>query len=365
MPRVAKARPGRVLHPKRRYAYLMQREGVWYAVYKDRRRSTGLLAQDDNIPAAIEELDRFIYALTVPAEERVQGMTVLEALPEFIATKKGNITEKALYIYLTAIERLLPGDCQISDPKAVREQIAKARANSTLKPSTMVSYLHKLSAFFDWCIRAGYCTLNPLAAVESPKFITEEPVMPTWGELEQIYAYLRSGLNYRRYPKSREHRILVYRFLSKAGLRINEFMTMTTNSITREGIIIDGKRSRIDKPRKREVPFVLIPGLREITTELAANAIDKRLSHYADKKQYNNSLESACAALEITHYSPHDLRRTALNWWEIDLRLPPHIVAIMAGHSLNVRDHYHKVRTAADLVKMMEGIRQENAPKQV
>jgi integrase len=334
----------------------MERNGTWYAVCHDKRRSTGYLATKNNIQDALRVLERFVVETTDPSANK--ALTVHEALQEFVDTKGDNVTTEHLATYALAVAALLPDKVAIEDARGIREQISVQRRKTHLNASSVRAYLQRLNTFFEWCIRADYCTMNPIRAVETPILPPPEPVAPTQDELNRIYDYLNrsSALH----QQSRYHYILSFKFLALSGLRISEYMSLTHDCISESGIKVDGKRKRKNIPRYRYVAFALVPQLQDICAELSAKKLPGGLLAHRNHSMYRSVLARACIACDLQHFSPHDLRRAALQHWERKLHLPPHVVALMAGHSLSVRGHYHDAVPINDIIDMvsMEGISQ-------
>lgn len=254
-------------------------------------------------------------------------------------------------------------DVALADTRGIRDQITQRRKETDFKPSTIKQYFTLLRHFFAWAKRAGYIDINPMEAVENPVVATAEPVAPSYTELETIYAHLRSRHSYRRLKITTEHKILCYKFLALSGLRMTEFLKLRTSHIDNDYIKVDGKRKTKHIPRTRYIPLDLIPGLRAVTDELIAKSKGGQIALISETR-YKAVLDSACRALEIEHYSMHDLRRTALNHWRDDLHLPQEVRASIAGHSPAMAGHYYKQIPREKLLEMalktrVGGIRQE------
>ncbi len=382
MPKKSKQENGQILHAFYPYAHLKIRDSVYYTVIHDRRKTTNIRADAKNLKdrmfarqQAVSILNqRVIEHLGINAQEYLQPQTVaprpvvagpvpvrfnpnsnapllLDLSEEYLTMKRSVVSPEVMKHLLSNLKLFLTQDYPITETTAIRAMIVKNANSYDHAASTAQKHHRLLSAFFDWCKKAGYTDINPMDAVQPPRVPQKDVTFPSWEEFNRIVEYYRTGVNYKLHHDLREENIRFWTVLAKTGMRIQEAFTLRVEDFTDKGFKIDGKRKFHEEPRIRWFIYSAVPGVRELMEECIKHAkSDGRLWSWKNYSTPATNLRDCVRALNMDDsYSPHSLRRLAKWWWEIELGLPAHVCNLLAGHTFAVRNKYHRTPTIEDL----------------
>lgn len=301
--------------------------------------------------------------------------TVYSAFEEFAKSYFQRIGKPTQTAYIIAMKKLLPDDMLLEDVRLIKANILNNMQNSNLSQNTQLMYLHRLNRFFKYCVVNEYITSNPIDRIIKPQMSSNEIEMYSREEVNLIIDYLNDKpVRFSPYKSSSNYEVnykeiaLIVEFISYSGTRINETLNIykeynsapfINNSkqksvIYDTHIVIDGKRTAFNKPKIRELPFALIPKLRDVTIRCIDFSPNNPRLFGDIKFVLYNQLKLVNKALGINeNLSIHSLRKTAIHHWEKELNIRPDISAFMAGHSVAMKfKHYANVPTANELLKM-------------
>lgn len=302
--------------------------------------------------------------LTARIEERQTGIPHVQqtvpdtqtALNEFMQTKERSVSAVTTKAYIRVFKRYLATPYLLSDTQGIRRNILNLVSESGLSNTTVHKHLQRLSEYFDYCISAGLCSINPLASVKKPAVDVIEPIMPTTDEVKAILEYFRSGRWFQRYPYEREMNALLVEFLSITAVRPGEALRLSSADISKDGLKIDGKRKRFNQPRVRYIPFDAIAGSREVTERVILQSKGERLFPWSNTQKPASNFRSAVLSLGLNpEYQLYSLRAYAKNWWEKELGISFDVSNLLAGHSFAVRRNYVK-QPDMDAMKKYAGV---------
>ncbi len=382
MPRRAKEENGRILHPDYDYAYIKIRDTHYHTVVHDIARSTGIRADKTDPKSSAKALRQAMFKLeervedyklskkhpeqiVTPKYESQNNKNIVELASEYIRIRKhmNSVSEVTLRHLVSHFRVYFVENFSIEQTTEIRTMIVSIANNKNYSEATMKKHYKRLHAFFDWCIKAGYCTINPMAAVPLPHVPQNEIVFPTWEEFYSIIEYYKKGAYYNRFNHERDENIRFWRLLAMSGMRVGEAIKMKVEDIQAGGFSIDGKRQRHNEKKIRWFPTEIIPGMEELIVECVKNAqSDGRLWSWSYYQTPSLKWRNCIRDLKMdNNYTMHSLRRLAKWWWEVELGIPPHIANMLAGHSFAVRTKYHRTSTLDDLKQYIRtsGMRQE------
>lgn len=357
MPRVSQPKKGTHPHPDYLYGYVFERAGVWHTSVHGHRRSTALPAKRQHLMQAMEILTERIneYKQAGSSGQAIVKQapaTTHTAMQEFLQQKKLSISENTLNVYVRTFRQFLPEPILLADYKQIRADILHRISNSNFSVSYQRKMLQRLTEYLNYCVRAGHCEINPLAAVKKPAPVLPLPVVPTAEEVKNIIEYFRTGHWYVRMPFEREQMALYAEFLSMSAVRPGEALKLTSRDVDTNGLTIDGKRSKHTQPRMRYIPFRAIPGLEELVQRILSHSREQYLFAWRSTHHPNLNFKTAVSVLGYnTEYVLYSLRAYAKNWWEKVLGMPFDLSNMLAGHSFAVRANYVATPTMSDMLE--------------
>jgi len=125
-------------------------------------------------------------------------------------------------------------------------------------------------------------------------------------------------------------------------------LALKVSDVKSDHIIIHGKGKRGSADAIRFFVYKAVPSAQSIAEECVRSAHGDKLFSVS-RHAVGSRIKELCKMHNIEHLSPHDLRRFAKWTWEIQMRLPPHLCNLLAGHGFEVRQHYHRQPTVEDL----------------
>lgn len=132
----------------------------------------------DRAPAGqtiLELFDKYVHKCEIEGRKRpdtlAQDRKVIECFSEFVGSHRAvnSISRTDIRDWRNALESLPPTYKKLKRYMglSIQDVAAKARADKTpgLKPTTVNKYLSTVSPFLAWCVREGYCDLNPCSGL--------------------------------------------------------------------------------------------------------------------------------------------------------------------------------------------------------
>lgn len=384
MPKRSKQENGQILHAFYPYAHLKIRNGIYYTVIHDKPVTTKIRSDakvlKDRIAAkqqAVAILNiRVKEYLGINTQEDVQPLQVVAPRPiveapvpvrfnptnnapllldlseEYLSIKRRVVSADVMKHLLSNLKLFLTHDYPISEYTAIRAMIVKNANRHNHAPSTAQKHHRLLSAFFEWCKKAGYADINPMDAIQSQRVPQKDVVFPTWAEFNTVVEhYQKKTAAQKNYRAEHEYNVRFWKVLAMTGMRIGEAIVLKVSDFTEDGFIIDGKRKYHNEERKRWFLYAAVPGTKDLLQECIKHA--QRNGNLWPWSSYQNPAfhwRNTVRELGMNEeYSPHSLRRLAKWWWEVELGLPAHVCNLLAGHSFAVRNKYHRTPTIEDL----------------
>lgn len=360
MPRTADPTK-RIMHPSYRWAWLFVRGDVYYtSIHSQAIKTTGILVSKKNLKLALDVLDKRLREYLNPELKAKHKLpTVEEAVKEFIATRHGKVAPRTIGQYIGIFQQYLPPDLNVSDTDAIRSVVVQHLAASKCNSITKNGHMKKIRSLFSYCVEVGLCEKNPIAKTMVPQLMRAEPKVFTQQEISIIIKKLQTGNSYERHPKERDELVLLIRLLATTGMRVGEALKLRKVDLLEDGIRIDGKRERFNKPRIRYFPFALIPEVKAICDELRMLNPGERVFTWVNRANPADNMRQAMLSLgmDAERKSLHSLRKTALNRWEKELGLPEEIRNLLAGHTSAVKSNYYREHTLEDTISTIKGLK--------
>lgn len=336
-------------HPHLQGVRVYVRGRHWWCAIGSRRQSTGL-CDDAGAEAALRAAEAIYYE----REEQARGVvrySVQRLILEYLRVKSGRLEAATVEVYTRSYELLLSHDREVADTAAIRGDVLGAVDRlwaAGYSAQTVRRALVYVRALFTYAVEAGHCVHNPVPRHLIPGKPSSGGRPFTEGEVQRIEAQLEAQAKAGR--QSAGQTLLLVRLLVRSGLRIGEALRLRGGDYAGGVLRVQGKPSpRTPGLRVREIPVDVLPGLREVCDEVFRGVPEgaRAFEHAANCHQKN--FRQAAQALRLEGRI-HELRDTAVNWWEKGLGIPEHLCARLAGHSVEVRrKHYDRPPTAEEL----------------
>lgn len=333
-------------HPLYRVGFCLNRKGTVYTEIQGVRFSTGLVWHEKNKREALGILERRVLEYLNPPkeQEKVQERMISEAVREYAPVVQ-QYSVSTQHQYKRAFVRLLPHDCALTDTEEIRRMITQGLEEYDAAANTKRQLVKRLHTFFEFCLRRAWVSLNPAKQVVVPKLQKTDVFPFTRDELKRMVAYNREAENI-------EFSLLL-EFLGQTAMRIGETLKLPWSSVDERKIIVDGKGGI-----EREIPIMPFPMLREVLNELRARNDAERHSpkvfRWSTLPVCQRQMKATCEALGIVPRGFHAIRKMRENEWIDEEGVPPHVAALLAGHSVAVQEaSYRKKPKAAELEKLL------------
>ena len=335
---------------------------------------------EDNKPLAMDILAKRYFAMMelTKYDEIVppKRLMLSDGIKMFIDYKFPRIGKGAQQVYKNALQLLVTNDFPIDSPEVAKMIISNYNAcygrysNAYLNTNGNI-----IKTIFAYLQNNDLIKENTLKGLDVEKKQVAVRYIVTAADIEKFKAGFREKIK-----NSEKNRIINQEFIDLIdfivhyGLRIAECLSLYWDApnaptipydnmlrksvITDDRIIIDGKRKSHKIPKVREFPIDIIPGGRDIINRLLENKDrnNGKVFSWAKINVVVCQLNSLSMKLGMPKYSgAHSMRRYAVNYWEKELNIPPHICAYLAGHELRVRQsNYSKMPSAEDLISMLK-----------
>jgi site-specific recombinase XerD len=132
-------------------------------------------------------------------------------------------------------------------PEMVRTWFFQGRTNRQWSASTFLTYYKSLKVFFQWCVREGHLTKNPVADIERPRL---EKKLPPKLSKQDALRLLEVVANYPYsdpYLRRRNHAVLATFIF--AGLRKQELVNLKMSDVDLENRSIFVRQGKGSKDR--------------------------------------------------------------------------------------------------------------------
>lgn len=150
---------------------------IWYRYGRETRISTSLQYSSENRKNALE---------------RVKVM-LQSAISEFLEYKKNaGYAKITLNKYRIILKKHLDIDCYLDEKMLLQNHITKIMLNNKVNNITLIGYFDKLSSFFNYYVKQGLITENPVKKIVKPKIVRPEITIYSQIELQNIFEYFQS-----------------------------------------------------------------------------------------------------------------------------------------------------------------------------
>jgi len=228
------------------------------------------------IEAEIEE------GLVLRQNPSLATTTVKICMREYLEVMGKTVRPRTAEIARTSLSPFLGefGDRKIQTITPQEVEQFKNRLLEFRKVAGINMVIRNLKTFFEFCVRAGYLTANPCKSVSQFK---EQDVARFLSREDMATFYKASSPRLRR---------VIY-VLYNTGMRIGEFLNITSDNISEHGVNISGKTG------SRHIP------LRPMTRKLLLTIVGAWT-----KDGLESAFRKAVARARMGRIRPHDLRHT-------------------------------------------------------
>ena len=310
-------------------------EGLWYWRARDAERKvawTGWASRADAI--------RIVRKLTGEAEPPATLVTIEDLLNVWVAARQTDAQlsprTKGNYRRMVAHPLRCLGGLRLEalDHPAL-EGYRNARLGDGAAPRSIRQELLMVRLAWRWAI--GRELLNA-AALPTVKLKTRGYVLnhrtPTEPEVAEVLGHMRG------------EELLAAQLLAMTGARLSEILELRRRDVDLNGGLLH-MNGKVDH---RTLP--LTPGMRRLL-EGRAGPEELRLLR-TNANQLREALGRACALADVQAFTPHGIRRMAVNRLN-RAGVDPKVAAAITGHSVEVMLTYYRSVSAEDKAK---GVRQ-------
>lgn len=131
--------------------------------------------------------------------------------------------------------------------------VGKGRIKQGVKKSTIASYWHKLSSFFEWLERNKHIQRNPLKQMKCPTPQYEEKQFLTRNEVEKIFTAIYQHHNNDLLILKRN--VALFTILLFCGLRKGELLSLQIRDVDMEGKVVTVRSEYSKSGTGRKVPL--------------------------------------------------------------------------------------------------------------
>jgi integrase len=302
------------------------RSWYWHFTGTDRRRGRMLLGTYPAMSlaaargAAVEARGLLESGLD-PRMRKHGGMTVATLVDAYLAKRVRPTLRGAVQVERRLNKNVVPiiggvrlGDLHRRDVTRVVDTLMDRDC-----PAEATRVLSDLRAMLRWAVKRGDLDRDPAAGMDRPAPSQPRDRVLAEAEIEQLWRALPTAL-----PIDTQR---IVRLCLITGQRVGEVsgMTRLELDLSARDWKLPGSRTKNKQPHK--VPL----------SDLALVQIDAALADAGDRQRLFMveaaavTKQVAHAKLGIEHFTPHDLRRTALDAMAT-LGVAPHVVAAVANH---------------------------------
>lgn len=223
---------------------------------------------------------------------------------------------------------------------AIGAMLKEQNNSPTLDATTKHQYFYYIRQFFDFVVASKWLDTNPMSTITRPRRKRGSP-RGRWlpEELTAILKELRSGAPSPVFAHATA-------MLAKVGMRDGEALKLTRAHARTDYLPACSKTQSGQKPKVREVPVKLLPGLRKVLNDLLAmpsgrgDALLPWSTLDVWCKEFNKAVDRA--GIERNGRTLNCLRKTAIWWMEHDLGWDRQHICDVVGHTEEVDDEYYR-----------------------
>ena len=237
------------------------------------------------------------------------------------------------------LQRLLGAQLLSTLDESQQEHYRNTRLGEGAAPRSVLGELITLRAAWRWAIRCELLQATPMASVKVKlRGYVQNHHTPTEPEVHTVLAHMRGD------------ELLAGQVLAITGARVSEVTGLRRCDVDlQRGVLhLNGKTGPRD--------FPLTAMLRQLLQDRAAPGQERLLALHKNsgKHQVWLALRRACEAAAVPTFSPHGLRRMAVNRL-LRAGVEPKVAAALTGHSVRVMLKVYRQASDEDRVK---GVRQ-------
>ena len=336
MPRYAKARDDRWVHPTYKKAYCYRyRNGLVYTSVNSVRKATGLVWTPRNKKLAMEILEQRIREEVIKIKSP-SNKYLSDLIKQFHKDKVMHLSRASILRYKRIYKYFLYEDLPLDDVQLIRMNILKAIETTHLSPNTLRKMLFDLKGIFKYAIELEWMDKNPVVSSMLPVVMKKEIKVVTDEHIDAYKKYFEEqGLKF-------VGLIIEFDFLT--ALRIQELIDLKWEDVTPRYFIVKGKGSR-----DRIFPLTTFPRVAEILNELKEMGFYKPVPYKFQEtlakklRRANKVLKELYPELKFDGVTFHVIRKGAINNWR-RMGIDTEIRNILAGHTSTIeRQHYLSV----------------------
>jgi len=244
-----------------------------------------------------------------------ESQTVVEA---YLADCEGRVrptTMKGYNLYLRGISFAGPVS------KITGNDLLKRIAKHTQSPSSQNYAFTTFKVFFNWAVRRGYLTSNPLLPHKRPHRMTPRERVLNDDELKALLFFCRENTD--RFTQ-------IVQLLVFTGQRKGEIANLEWQDIDRKRLILPGRKTK----NKREHVLPLGKHALDLLSQIEGGATHV-FGTSADDKPFNGFGKSTKRMLMetgLSHFTLHDLRRTFATI-HAKIGTPVHVTEKLLNHT--------------------------------
>lgn len=188
---------------------LRKRNSTWYAIYYDGERPRGKRRVERTLKTnrkdvaqkrVVEKRKTFEKGEWSPWDNGngPRRLSLADAISAFLDAKRGTVSDRTLDTYEGILNRwadATPAGLMLADvaPEHIKPfvyQAKKERGGDSVSQATKHKRYRHIKTFLRWCVKAGYCTSNPLDDVKKPDKDKSLPSYLTAKELNRLLEYI-------------------------------------------------------------------------------------------------------------------------------------------------------------------------------
>ncbi|MFN3307511.1 MAG: tyrosine-type recombinase/integrase, partial [Candidatus Kapaibacteriota bacterium] len=345
MPRYARSREDRWLHPTYRKAYCFRyKNGMVYTSVNSIRKATGLVWSPKNRKMAMEILEHRIQT-EVFGKRLQQSKSIEDLIRQFFNDRVSKLAWTTQKRYKRLVKYFLHENWSLRDVQLIRSKILETVSTMDYNQSYIRKMLSDLKGIFNYAIELEWMDRNPITPSMLPKVKKREVRTITFEHIQKYKEYFLSI--------GKEPLALLVEFAYLTAMRIQEIINLSWEDINDRYFIIKGKGLR-----ERVFPLKPFPRVKEILDRLKDLGLTKpgiyknQQTLAKQLRQANMQLNREYTEMQFDKITFHIIRKGAINNWR-SLGIEPEIRNLLSGHTREVERNYYLSVPDIELIEQL------------